>query len=94
MVLLAAADGRQLATLRDTAIVPWQDGGSRAMLAHQSAGGTDITVLDAAGAQRILGTVSGIDLTCAAASGLLICADRRGLVRAWRLPDDLAGSPG
>jgi hypothetical protein len=86
VLVLSAADGRQLATLPDTAVVSWRDAGSRAMLAHQGPRGTDITILDGAGGYRLLGTVSGSDLTCAAASGLLVCTDPSGLVRAWRLP--------
>jgi hypothetical protein len=84
--VLSAVDGRRLTSLPDTVVVPWREAGSRAMLAHQGPGGTDITVLDAAGGYRLLGTVSGSDLTCGAANGLLVCADRVGFVRAWRLP--------
>ncbi len=86
VLLISAADGRRIGTLPDTAIVPWRDGLSRVMLAHKSPGATDFTVLDAAGGSRVLGAVSGSDLTCSATSGLLICADAVGLVRAWRMP--------
>ncbi len=86
ILVLSAANGRRLASLADTVVVPWRDDGNRAMLAHQGPGGTDFTVIDAAGGYRLLGTVSGSDLTCAAAGGLLVCADPVGFVRAWRLP--------
>ncbi len=84
--LFADSDGGPIATLADTAPVPWRDGGSRVMLAHQGHGTTDVTVLDASGGSRLLGTVSGTELTCGASHDVLICADPVGLIRAWRLP--------
>jgi hypothetical protein len=86
LLLLSAADGRRLASLAETVIVPWRDVDSRVMLAHRSGDATDVRILDAAGSSRVLGAISGSDLTCAAASGSLICADPRGSIRAWRLP--------
>ena len=93
VLVISAANGRRLATLPDTVVVPWRDAGARAMLARQGPRGTDITVLDAAGGNRLVGTVSGSNLTCAAAGVRLVCADPVGVVRAWRLPDDLGGTP-
>jgi hypothetical protein len=84
--LFAGTDGGLIATLTDTAPVPWRDGGSRVMLAHQGHGTTDVTVLDASGGSRLLGTVSGTELTCGASRDVLVCADPVGLIRAWRMP--------
>ncbi len=86
VLVLSAADGRRIATLPDRVVVPWPDAGSRAMLAHQGPAGTDITVLDASGGSRFLGTLSGSGLTCSATGGVLVCVDAVGMVRAWRLP--------
>ena len=84
--LYSSADGALLAALPDTALVPWQDSGARTMLAHQGHGQTDFMVPDRAGGGRLLGTVSGSDLTCSATTGVLVCTDPAGLVRVWRLP--------
>jgi hypothetical protein len=84
--LFARTDGAPIATLVDTAPVPWRDSGSRVMLARQGHGMTAFTVLDADGGSRLLGAVTGTELTCGATGEVLVCADPIGVIRAWRLP--------
>ena len=75
--------------------MPWRDRLSRVILAHKSPGATDFTVLDAAGGSRILGAVSGSDLTCSATSGLLhLCRPGRvsaGLAHALTAEEEGSG---
>lgn len=72
--------------LPDTAVVSRHGASDSLLLAHQGATSTDFTVLDGAGAARLLGSVPGADLTCSATRDRLACADPGGELRVWRLP--------
>jgi hypothetical protein len=84
--ILDASDGRVIATLEATAMVGWDDGGGRALLAQRGADRTAFVVVDREGNRHPIGSVPGVNLTCAARAEALACSEPRGRVRVWRIP--------
>jgi hypothetical protein len=87
-VVLVFGPTDRAAVYPDTAILPWDGAGGRAMLTHEQNGRTGFTAIDASGRPSALGAVDGTDLTCRARADLLACRDAGGVVRVWRLPPD------
>ena len=84
--IVGAADGVATTVLPATASTPWAASAGRSLLSTPGRAGTAFTVVDPSGADRVVGTMTGTDLTCQASADLLGCADAVGGLRVWRLP--------